>query len=124
MAEIDFVCKLCGEINSVAVVVSDLPEEEKAAIVAEAAAVVEEQKQEEGVGVETVEEFVCDDCGATNYICWAPGETTRTIPCLSCFHDVWAEDGTKTEEGCKVVAEKGKGVRTFNRDEETLEEVK
>jgi hypothetical protein len=75
------------------------------------------------MAIETVEQFTCPGCGATNHISWAPGESSRTIPCLSCFHDVWAEDGSKTESGTKIVAVKNSGNRTFNRDEDTLVEV-
>lgn len=91
--------------------------------------------------METVEIFMCPECGAPNYLNWAEGETSRHIPCIMCAWDETRAEGqdpvrdpekgevfSKFIEICiprgrRWTVERCKGEKTIRRDVLSFREV-
>ena len=73
--------------------------------------------------IETVEQFKCPECKATNFVRWKNDETERTIPCLSCYAEIFnPETQSMDSTGARILCIRGTG-KTVKRDENTFEEV-
>ena len=54
---------------------------------------------------QTVEVFVCPNCGARNHIEWDPGETERTIACISDYVEKRVPQTMMDDQGKEIVVE-------------------
>lgn len=58
-----------------------------------------------GKELQTVEVFVCPNCGARNHIEWDPGETDRTIACISDYVEKRIPQSMQDDKGEPITVE-------------------
>jgi len=58
-----------------------------------------------GKETQTVEVFVCPNCGAKNYIEWVPSETSRKIACSSDYVERRIPQTMKDDQGNDIIVE-------------------